>query len=242
MSSSGPHLSLSDYIARHLNGEASAETAESAPSLYNPALKQAWTPIPHPEEIGPPALSGQRLNSLDVDMGAGLEQYLPTPLFRFRVMKKRLNGEISELRERLNKYQRLPDASLDLQVRIAAIQERIGLLEAHERQVSAELSDILSVSPWFYQLSQQQQGFQQAIGRVWDVVRHAIIRLMYGKAYETVEAGNVELQALNELFAERLKDTQSPNSELGQLLNRYEQTLHQLESASAQLKRPVPRK
>jgi hypothetical protein len=236
-SGDNPRISLRDYIAQHMNGEATGQETAPRPSAAPapPAFAaQARHPIPKPAAPDR-VLFGQRLNSLDVDMGAGLEQYLPTPLFRMRVMKKRLSDEIQELRDKLNKYERLPDHSPDLKNRIHALQEHLLVLELHQAQVDSELTLALSNASAFYPFVQQTRLFQEKVSEVLEQIRHGLMGILYGNAFRTVENANTELRLLQELFAERLQDKDTPDVELGQLLNRYEHTLRQLEGKALKI-------
>ncbi|HEY9746122.1 MAG TPA: hypothetical protein V6C99_07895 [Oculatellaceae cyanobacterium] len=232
-----PRISLRDYIARHMNGERSEEAPSPSPSntgfSFTPSRLRAFNP---PLESSGPA--GQRLNQLDVEMGAGLEQYLPTPLFRLRVAKKRVSDEINDLRARINKYERLPDSTPDLKKRISALKEHLLTLERHQIQIDEELSEYLSGSSKFLGLIQQSLNWRGQFAAFGRTVYGWLTSLIYGSAYRTVAQANAELHMLQELFAERLQDQETPDVELGQLLNRYEKTLRQVEGSALQFRRP----
>jgi hypothetical protein len=182
-------------------------------------------------------LAGQRLNSLDIDMGSGLEQYLPTPLFRLRVVKKRLSDEIVDIRGKLNKYAKLPEQSEELKIRMDAMQEHLLTLELHQAEVDAELELYLSNGSLLYGFMQQSQAWQNVITTLGGWLRQGLMKLFYGDAFATVENANTELRLLQELFAERLRDPNTAESELSQLLNQYEQTLRQVEVGSTRLRK-----
>lgn len=229
------HLSLNDYIARHLNKDA-PEEPEFQAAISTPIFPRPANASSAAEAAAP----GQFLNSLDVDMGAALEQYLPTPAFRFRVMKKRLDGDIEKLQTLLNKYQRLPHATLDLQQRIEAIQHRLGTLRAHQHEVNTQLSKAQRI-PFLFQ---QSETFSRAMS-AWFLdlgawLRQGLLNLRYGKAYLQFEQGSTELQALQELFAERIQAKNVPNNEISELFNRYERVLHQTELAIGRLNKHLP--
>lgn len=222
---SGQHISLSAYISKHLQaGEMEPQTPEPAavkPLGFGP--QTAKTQLTS-------GLEGQYLNSLDVDLAAGLEQYLPTPLFRMRVMKKRLDGEISELRMRLNKYERLPNPSPDMQERIDAVQARLKTLVDHERQVSRDLASAMAMGSLVYGLSRQTQGVGDGLGHFFRGVKSFLMRLLYGNTYLEIESAGEHLRNLQELFADRLNDKTVSSAEISQILNRYEQTIRQMET------------
>ena len=228
----GQHISLSAYISKHLQAnEADAPALEAAPA--QPAKLGFGAP-----EVKKPsanALDGQYLNNLDVELAAGLEQYLPSPLFRMRVMKKRLDGEIAELRLRLNKYERLPNPSPDMKERMDAVRSRLKTLLAHEREVSQQLASAMALGPLVYGLSRRTQGmggFWQTGLQWW---KSLLMRLVYGNAYFEIEAAGDNLRNLQELFAERLGDKTVSPAEISQILNRYEQTVRQMETKMQRL-------
>lgn len=226
-----PRISLRDYIAKHMSGEPVEPELPTIPS-FSP---QTTLPVSPGRPISR-HLAGQRLNSLDIEMGAGLEQYLPTPLFRLRVVKKRLSDEIADIRGKLNKYAKLPEHSEELKVRMNAMQEHLFSLELHQAQVDSELELYLSNGSLLYGFMRQSQSLQGMIDSIWVWLRQGLMKLFYGDAFETVENANTELRMLQELFAERLRDPNTSESELSQLLNQYEQTLRQVEVGSNRLK------
>src|SRR5690606_1515760 len=155
--------------SRHLSGERSEEerlNPQPGPKRFRPA-SASRSSAPHG--------LGQRLNSLDIELGAGLEQYLPTPLFRLRVMKKRLSDEIAELRGTLNKYARLPEHSPDLKRRIQSLQEHLFTLEIHQAQVDAELELYLSDSSVLYGFIKQFQAWKEIASRAASWLRQKLI-------------------------------------------------------------------
>jgi uncharacterized protein YdcH (DUF465 family) len=230
--SGSPRISLRDYINQHLNGEdIEPEQVAVAPSAPTPNIQPILSNAPHEKQ-----LAGQRLNSLDIEMGAGLEQYLPTPLFRLRVGKKRVSDDIAELKATLNKYDRLPEQSEELKKRIKALREHLWTLELHQAQIDAELESYLSKGSIFYSVLQQSKGWQEAFFVGFNWLRHLLIRLLYGKAYESIESANTELQMIKDLFAKRLQDRHTSDTELSQLLNQYEHMLRQAESNVSRLK------
>lgn len=223
----GKPLSLSAYISQHLDTQ-KAETPTIKPgNVFNPA-KAPKQPVGH-------ATVGQFLNNLDVELASGLEQYLPTPVFRLRVMKKRLDGEIAELRSLLNKYNRLPNPSPDMKERTSAVRHRLRVLEHHEARVSWQLAESLPMGMLFYRLSSVFAGsghtVSNLLGRIW----HGLARLVYGRSYVDMETAGIELMELETVFRRRMDDRTIASNELGQLLHRYEQTLSHAEKKARNL-------
>ncbi|HEY9686767.1 MAG TPA: hypothetical protein V6C52_07320 [Coleofasciculaceae cyanobacterium] len=224
---SGQHVSLSDYISRHLAEEWSPEPASPAPKIAG-AGATLNTPFHAYKPKGGEA--GRQLNQLDVDLSAGLEQYLPTPVFRLRVVKKRLDSEITELKMRLNKYERLNDPSKEMQARSQELRERVAVLEIHEQAVSEELAGILRFGPFLYSLSKGFAGMGGGLGQLGTLVQSTLKRLLYGASFMEMEALSEKMRTLEEIMAERLKDPDTPDAEISHILNRYEQTLHETEA------------
>lgn len=229
-----PVGSLSDYLARHLNPESEEAAVPSGPGTVR--LKGGFNLRQAPSVVRPEyATEGQFLNSLDVDLPAGLEQYLPTLIFRLRVMKKRLDGEIFEMRGLLNKYQRLTEPSSDMQDRIRAVQHRLRVLENQERRVSWQLAEALPMGNWFFAVAQVVGQFQGHVGGLGDTIWHGLLAIFHGRAYLSVERAGRELVDLEGLYRQRLSDRVISSTELGQLINRYEHTLTVAEKKAAEL-------
>jgi hypothetical protein len=230
----GQHISLSAYISKHLqDNDTEPETPDN-----QPAAPTHFRAFPKPERQ---ALqnnqAGQYLNSLDVDMASGLEQYLPSPLFRLRIAKKRLDTEITELRQRLNKYERLPEKSLALQERILGLRSKLHALELHQRQVNRELSANLTLlGPALYFISKQGRALQTFWDQVLGQIRKGLLSVFYGGAYLEMQANGDEMFYLKELYAERLKDRSSADSELSAIINRFEQVVQRTEKDAGKLK------
>ncbi len=229
-----PVGSLSDYLARHLNPENEEAVVPSGSGAAR--VKGGFSLRQPPPEARPEyATEGQFLNSLDVDLPAGLEQYLPTLIFRLRVMKKRLDGEIFEMRGLLNKYQRLPDPSPDMRDRIRAVQHRLRVLENQERRVSWQLAEALPLGQWFFAVAQLVGKCQRRAERLGDQLWHGLLAFFHGRAYLSVEQAGRELVELEGLYRQRSADKVMSSAELGQLINRYEHTLTEVEKKAAEL-------
>ncbi len=225
----GNHVSLSAYISRHLEGGRQA-APEGSPTLPGPL------PPPAGSETREYKPEGQFLNTLDVDMTAGLEQYMPTPLFRLRVMKKRLDGEIADLRQRVNKMERLNDQPRELRENIEVIRRRIATLEAHQRQVSRQLEALLAMGPLFFEISQVYERWQAWLGRGFDRAQAGVANLLFGPARQELVQLGEELGALTEVLDERFRDATVTQSEISHLINRYDATLRQMEAASLRMR------
>lgn len=226
----GSPLSLSAYLSQHLSGESSqAEAPKSAtPAGFAGIAKKR----PAVSQFAP---DGQFLNSLDVELAAGLEQYLPTPLFRLRVVKKRLDDEIHQLQNLLNRYSRLPNPSEDIQERVKVVRHRLLVLKNHERKVNQELKATVPLGFLLYTLSQSFAALNEKLAGMLGGVYRFLITVIYGRAYLAMESAQLELQGLQDIFESRMQDQTTSSAELGQILNRYEQTLVRLEKDAGSL-------
>jgi hypothetical protein len=224
-----PQLSLSDYISKHLKAAEEAATAKPLPQTN----RQGAYPLllPPAATTAPPGREGQFLNTIDGDLTAGLEQYMPTPLFRLRVTKKRLDTEISDLKGRLSKYERIPEKGKDLEECIQTFKERLRILEAHEAQVAEELSAMLTMGKPVAWFMQQFHGQAQWLPNLFQTLWRWVLQGRYGKAYVDASTATEELQMLQDVLAERLADPQVSQQELGRILSRYDQLYGQTRSA-----------
>lgn len=265
----GGRLSLSAYISRHLDlnaestpglavspdgpPQASKNTSkpnlsqspqhteiEKADVLHATPQEAADQHASHSTRPSGQGVTGQYLNTLDGELTAGLEQYMPTPLFRLRVTKNRLDKELRALRGQLTKYERLPHKTPDMVERIQSLKYRLQVLEAHDRQVSQELNGFLAWGPWIHGIAtlaahvnalwHQPNPLFQAITQQWLI-------WIYGADYLAVADANNELRDLQNVLSDRLRDSQVSQEELGQLLSRhdqlYERARHQMAGVSS---------
>lgn len=236
----GEHISLSAYISKHLHGgedDDYEETENNLPTPESSKAKAAPWPLPLAENTNFPTPSrGVFLNTLDVNMPSGLESYLPSNTFRLRIAKKRIDGEIRELRQRINKYERLTTTSPGMPEQITLLRQRLASLEQHQQELRAQLSSNLGLLPMLYFFSRQSQGFGRWLNASLENLKQAIMALIFGKAYRNVQANGEELQALRELYAERQGSGTSTNGELSAILNRFEQVAQQADNDAHKLK------
>lgn len=228
----GGHLSLSAYISQHLEKSVSKEAPAPEPPAYRfgPAVRPQQEA--EPGEYRP---EGQFLNTLDVDLTAGLEQYMPTPVFRLRVMKKRLDTEIADLRMRINKMERLPNQPRELRENIAVIRRRIRTLEYHEQRVSRQLAALLTMGPFFYGIARRYEALQGWIAEGWAMLAAWVSRILFGPAREQLTQLHSELRTLTEVLDDRIRDNVVTEAEISHLINRYETTLREMEAASVRM-------
>ena len=228
----GNQLSLSQYISKHLGEAPTPDTPETAPEplqFRDPRQPRAKDTSPGFKP------TGQFLNSLDGDLTAGLEQYMPTPVFRLRVVKKRIDGELSELQARLNNMTRLHDQSPEMKEGMRRIRLRIMTLQKHQRNVDYELSAMLTMGPSLYGVSRGMQAGEKVLTEALNRIQDGLGKIVFGPAREQVVSLRQDLTTLTEVMADRMADRQVSDNEISHLLNRYETTLRQLETASERL-------
>lgn len=234
----GEHISLSAYISKHLQGNNNEDFIEEEPA---PSAKAKPRTFPTPTyNSNSNQQKGLLLNRLDVEMPSGLEQYLPSPIFRLRVAKRRLDGEINLLRQRLAKYERLPNPAPDLQKQIALLKKQLISMEAHQAEISRQLSSNLGLLPTTYAMLQQGRtlgslGHWLTLGL--QKLRILLITVFYGRAFLNLLSEGDEMEALKELYAERLKAGNGDEAELSAILNRFEQIAQRAEADARKVKK-----
>ena len=228
----GQHISLSAYISKHL------QDTEGNPALAEPESSTATGFRTFPTPAGKVAqhATGQILNSLDVEMAAGLEQYLPSPLFRLRIAKKRLDREITELRQRLNKYDRLPEQSPELKERIASLKIKLKALEANLRHVNEQLVPNPGWGRLLNSLSQPGRWVRRMLHSGLMQLRAGLLTVFYGHKFWEMQHSSNEIVYLKELYAEHLKDHSNADAELSAILHRFEQVVQRMEQGAKQTK------
>jgi hypothetical protein len=162
--------SLTTWVQRHMVGSETSGLEPSNPvaTLLPSALATATGSGVPPVEGG--QAIGQRLNATDYELSSGLEQLLPTPAIRYGVIKKRLERQIAELRQRIADIE-VALAPDDVSGWVAPLRKRLALLQRHEVMVDRQIQ---------YLLSQQTSGFAaglevvQATDRAKQWLAHAI--------------------------------------------------------------------
>jgi hypothetical protein len=218
----GEHLSLSAYISKHLQDYTSDSASQNQQNLLSGEL----TP-PRTHASKESHATGVYLNSLDVEMAAGLEQYLPSPIFRMQIAKRRLDGEIQELRQRLAKYEKLTEHATDMQAQISALRSRLAAMERRRENLGQQLSANLGVIPRLYAMLQQKSKRPDWLLKSGEKLKTLLLAMFYGPSYFNVQTDRMELQGLQELYAECLKvrgnGEGKVDADLEAIVNRFEQ-------------------
>lgn len=180
---------------------------------------------------------GQQLNAVDTQWAAGIEQLLPTPAFRFRVMKERLVRERKELVQQINHYEGLTTDSTQQQTK--ALRQKLATLQRHETKVDYQLSLLLnhSTHPLSFRLV---KGIRQ-LGRQWQDLFGT-----FGQAgnisgwIHKLDPVRGEVAQLNQRLVEvtQLTEQRLPiasAAELADLLSTYDDTMARIAALEAQL-------
>ncbi len=218
-------LSLSDYISRHLGNGSKKAKPNTTPIL--PSIQLQPSVLSQAETAKPERQNGHFLNTIDSDFTAGLEQYMPTPLFRLSVTKTRLDTEVEQLRNRIRQYEQLapttPNKLVDPQ-QMKIYRERLIVLEAHLAQVEIELSALLTAKRFFQGLADSGECLKP-VGIFFNQLQQALSGVIFGKRYAHLKETNKQLQILQSLIRQRMRDPNLSEGEMGRLISHYDHLL-----------------
>lgn len=225
-------MSLSDYVARHFQEDNGADSPNATP-----VLSRLVTPTTEAESaLKSSRNAGLVLNSLDVELASGLEQYLPTPAFRLKVVKKRLSGEVRAIRSRLAQYENLPEQSPEIRGAAEALRNRLAVLEIHEKEINAQLMAMFGGGNLIYPLLRWAARFRSRVHPDKSRIVRWLGRWIYGRGYTDMESNGARLENLLGLLTVRLDDKTTSTTEISQLMNQYEHTLHRAETLAERFK------
>ncbi len=170
------------------------------------------------------APNGNQLNAIDTEWAAGIEQMLPTPIFRLRVMKERLIREGAELDNELAHYLALPTPSARKQAQ--QIRQKLYTLRRHETKVDAQLAALFTqrtvgfswVARWQYLtgwFTRSTNTTAQWINPLYWLHRLDPTRKAMANA-------NKKLQHIAQLTEKRLTDPTTTAQELADILTTYD--------------------
>jgi hypothetical protein len=179
-----------------------------------------------------PVQSGQYFNSLDTETPSGIEQLLPTPTFRFKIMRNRIQAEITDIQTQLANYQHLRLPPVGLAQKIAPLQERLRTLQQHDLELAFQQNVIRIRQPLWVETSQQTaKTLERGLVNLWQwlfkalcwVSPVAIARRNNPKQQEWV-AVNQQLKTIISVLETELapKKTQTID-DVGAVLRQYEQ-------------------
>lgn len=174
-------------------------------------------------------LDGIYLDCLDVELPAGLEQFLPTEIFRLRVQKKRLEQEIGVLKQILLRCQKLATLTPSTVSRIARIKEHLYVLERKNRSIAIELSEsaqfgsVLKKIMAVFSLITQAARYEGFARWIENCVTYFLVKL-HGQSYQAVRQAKNELNALKDMYTDIDKQKKLQSEEISQIVNNYEWT------------------
>lgn len=236
--------SLRQYLSQRIfesHGNSVELPAKPPEHLFE--VKASRSPEAVQEIVSPDqhTVNGNHINSIDTQFTAGLEQFLPTPAIRFRIIKERLATEMAQLVAQIEKYETLFQPPPDIQTKIQSMHLRLVNLKRHDEAIDKELAQLAIVqNAWMYQTThwsfQVVAGVQQAWHSMtgwiqprkwmekWDPKRFQMISL------------NRRLSTLQEVMQDQMSHSAPSSVEMSTLVNQYDQTLKQLEQLSAHYK------
>jgi hypothetical protein len=173
-------------------------------------------------EDGKVGLQGQFLNTMDGDLTAGLERYLPTLSFRLQVAHQRLAQEIGALKKQLEQYERLSDRTPEMAARIKRLRQRLITLEYRERRVNKELGRILTLGNFLANLFHYFKQSQGQWPQWWQKARDWLAARIHGQAYVSATHATQELKSLQQVFSNRLSDPNASSTELARIISQYD--------------------
>ncbi|MBX2860931.1 MAG: hypothetical protein KTR14_06835 [Vampirovibrio sp.] len=242
-------LSLSRYIADHIRKQQEqpealetegppAETQEIDPQAFY--LPEAYQPHTH-QAMALSAQNGHQLNHLDTELSAGLEQYLPTPVTRLRMIKERLNREMMTVREDIQKYQHITNPSAEVQAKVAGLKKKLSALTTHQWQVDEELAALYTKSSWIIQGMGWISGMQKLFKGMtdWSDETSFIVQVAstLDPARFKIIHTNRQLNNLTRMLETQLTDPTATPGQIADLVNRYDTSVRELD-ALMQLYKP----
>jgi len=231
----GNPLSLRSFIKKRLQQQ---HLTEAVPVQPNPV------PVVTAVTSGTTATSGgNRLNAIDTQWQAGIEQYLPTPIFRFRLTKARLDKELAILITELEQYRALTHPSPQTQHKISQLSERVQTVSLHLEQVTRQLETLtLARSPWaayLQRFSFWKDMVRQVKASIMSMITLEQILNQVNPNRAAMSQLNQELYTLNQVFTNGIQNPAIPYSEISDIVTQYEQSVAQIDALKAQLQKPL---
>ncbi len=231
------HLSLRSYISRHIQKQMAGEEETSTPVQQAPPSP----PAPLVQRSSPFILTGgDQLYGLDTEMNAGIEQYLPTPAVRLRIIKERVRREANVLKGHLLKYRSLKNPSEVMQGKITRLEQKLATLQEHERQVDEELRRLFSEESTVFRVSAAINDLQQRLqDTLDDLLREMAIEKLIHKMdpeRQELDAMNLQLQDIAAVMQDQMARRTMNPEEISDIVNQYDLTSRQLEAMAEKLR------
>ncbi len=236
------YTSLRSFIKKRLNGSNDEASEESGPLFKTEAVFEHKIPVNALVTRG-----GNRLNAIDTEWSAGIEHYIPTPTFRLRVMKERLNKELAELEDELQRYQFLNHPSEETRHKIHQLTLRVETTRLHLERVNLQLDDIMMSQSPFFNLFMKLSIFAIPLTTPWTVYWEALNRFIdvhqwlrrIDPSRAQLNQYAQQLSTLNIVLEKGVNNPLVEASEISDVINQYELTVKQIEQLQTELKTPL---
>lgn len=239
------YTSLKSFIQNHLNREQVLSTTED--TLEDDTADNFDDDITYEALMsGTPRLTnentGYRLNEIDTECNAGIEHYLPTVVFRLRVMQERLTKEVAALAQELQNYQCLRQPSAETQEKITQLTLRLETAKLHQQQVDIQLNELMASQSFGFKVTHQFSGWLAPFGYLNQQLKQLLDLSLWlrridptrERLYHTCQ----QLETLNQVLENGLENAYTPKTEITDVLTQYEQTLTEIEHLKEALKQP----
>ncbi|MBY0450178.1 MAG: hypothetical protein K2X01_06080 [Cyanobacteria bacterium] len=249
------NISLRSYISRHLENQMQQELEDlsDSPDSFDQDNPDSAAPLSQragkakagllSSQLNPfyqssandPASSknGYQLNALDTELSAGIEQYLPTPIVRLRIVKERLVRDIATVERRLEQFRSMTVLSSEAKEKLALLEQRYLSLKAHEAQVSDELTMLLAKQSWVFRLIQQVQHLNHNVQNTGaPLAEMASLSYWMGKLdpqKETLVNLNSHLKDVKEVLADHYQRPSLASHEIAEIVNHYDHVVRELD-------------
>ncbi len=253
------NVSLRSYISRHLenqmqqefedladspdhdNSDLAASISQRAGKAKAGLLSSQLNPF-YQSSANDPASSknGYQLNALDTELSAGIEQYLPTPIVRLRIVKERLVRDIATVERRLEQFRSMTVLSPEAKEKLALLEHRYLSLKAHETQVSEELTLLLAKQSWVFRLIQQVQHLNHSVQNTGAPLAE-MASLSYWMAKldpqkETLVNLNTHLKDVKEVLADHYQRPSLASHEIAEIVNHYDHVVRELDMLADEIR------
>lgn len=196
-------------------------------SFFTASISSVKSSAANPLLVNP---CGNQLNAVDTQWAAGIEQLLPTPIFRLRVMKERLVRERGELEAELDQYLALKTPSSQAQVK--QLRQKLYTLQRHETRVDAQIKALFYQRNggfgWFTLWQRSSQGIKQwfSMAKRWLSPLHWLYKA--DPVRQQLANANRKLSHVTQLTEKRLSDPTITAAELADMLSTYDTLTAQL--------------
>lgn len=234
----GDELSLRSHISKHFFGSDTEQPSHQKPKKPQALEKQKPT-FTRPANTVPTSPAGHQLYGLDTELQSGIEHLLPTPSFRYRIMKERIRRERDALEAQLKEYQALSNPSDALRDKIQTLRKKLLVLQRHENHVNYKINQLYGNHNWVFHAvnlwqkfkHQWQQGSKQFENSL--NIQKALHQLDPKRAH--LNNLNQRMAYLTNVLDSQLSQNTLHADELADVMNQYDRTCKQAAQLQAQL-------